>query len=101
MNEIYSNLFPLLDVKKLVRLFNDDYDSIECLMEINFVIDENEPKTIFENRNDECFIIKVPLYNERYPFIDLSFKKLEKNEEHINSKLLKYYLTKEYEMKFL
>ena len=87
---IYSNQFSLQDIKKLVRLFNDDYNSIEdCLTEINFdTTDKDERKTEIEKPNNENIILKVPLYSKRYPFINFSLKKLEKNEEQKFSELL-------------
>ena len=103
LSKNYSNQFSLKDIKQ-VKFFNDDYESIDdCLSEIFDKLDKNE--TQIEKTSDEAIIVKVPLYTKRYPFIDFSLKKIEKDEKQKFSDLLNIVVDikkkQESEIKFL
>ena len=77
---VYSKRFTLDNIKENKYFKNDMYESIDdCLGQIFANIDKNESK--IEKNNESTMTVKVPLYNQKVPFIDFPLNKCDKKNE--------------------
>ena len=77
---VYSKRFTLDNIKENKYFKNDMYESIDdCLGQIFANIDKNESK--IEKNNESTMTVKVPLYNQKVPFIDFPLNKYDKKNE--------------------
>ena len=81
----YLNSFSLEDIKKLSKIFNDDYETIDdCLSEIFEKLDKNgkdENETKIVKEDSDNIKINISKFSKKHPSIEFALKIKEKNDK--------------------